>query len=282
MKFIQSIVLCLFSLSLFAQTSFSGVFNKVEGEFKYFGKANWDLFSQHHQEQDSLGFRLIDVEAHKMDGTTLYWGIWKKDTIESQVHLVEGWTGMVKMKRKMYKEGYKLDDVEAYLNDIDHIIYLGVWSKVDEKHKIWKLDSWAGLLKKNEEMEKDYMILIDVEPFMDDDGTQKFLAVYQPGGFFASSHVYTSDDMKAFNLERMKRRKSGYRIVDFESYKVDGKELYLCIYHQGEYEESFRHNLNEASFRAHQKNYLETEGLQLIDIEVFVGEGKWIEIRAVK
>ena len=154
MKLIQSVVLCLFSFSLFGQTAFSGVFDKVEGEFKYYGRANWELFQQHHEEKDSLGYRLIDVESHKIDGNILYWGIWKKDTIASQVHLVEGWTEMVKMKRKMYKEGYKLDDVEAYLNDIDQIVYLGIWAKVDEKHKIWKLDSWAGLLKKNREMEK--------------------------------------------------------------------------------------------------------------------------------
>lgn len=282
MKFIQSIVLCLFAFSLFGQTAFSGVFDKVEGEFKYYGKANWELFTQHHQELDNMGFRLIDVETHKIDGNTLYWGIWQKDTIESQVHLVEGWSGMVKMKRKMYKEGFRLDDVEAYLNDIDQIIYLGIWCKLDEKHKIWKLDSWAGLLQKNEEMEKDYMILVDVEPFLDDDGTQKFLAVYHSEGFFATSHIYSSNDLKDFNLDRMKRGKSGYRIVDFETYKINGKEQYLSIYHQGDYEESLRHNLNEASFKAHQKNYLETDGLQLIDIEIFTGEGKWVEVRAVK
>ena len=237
---------------------------------------------QHHREQDSLGFRLIDVEEHKMDGTSLYWGIWEKDTIASEVHRADGWSEMVKLKRKMYKEGYKLDDVEAYLNDIDHIVYLGVWAKIDEKHKIWKLDSWAGLEKKNKEMAKDYMILVDVEPFMDEDGTRKYLAVFHPGGFFETSHVYTSTDLKEFNLERLKRYKSGYRIIDFESYRVDGKEHYISVYHKGDYEESLRHNLNEASFKAHQKNYLETEGLQLIDIEVFVGEANWVEVQPVK
>ena len=283
MKFFQLYIFCLFCGTLSAQNSFSALFHTSETPFEYLEKASWEEFNAKQKEYASNGYRLIDLEAYT-DQETTFWAIWKKDTTSIVVERIDDWSNMVRMKRKMAKEAYLLDDLEAYTDPSGHLRYLAIWSKIKkpQKHKMWKLDSWAGLKKKNDDMSQDYMILKDVEPFIDVDQKVRFLAVYHPASFLEHSNVFYSSDNKAFYTDRIQRRKSGYRMIDFEAFEVDGKIHYYGVFHSGDFLESLRQSLDLPSLKAHEKHLKEKDGLQIVDLELHGWEGRTLTPEEVK
>ena len=282
MKIFHLLGFCLLTINLIGQDAFSGVFQETETELKYLEAANWEALSSQHKEMDSLGYRLIDLEGFANKDNSEFWAIWQKDTLYSEFHRMEEWVEVVKMKRKMVKLGFILDDIEVVTDQFGDIFFVGVWKKGKEIHKIWKLDSWNGLLKKNKEMARDYMVLVDIEPYIDQSGVFRYLAVYHPGGFFETSHVFTSDDQKAFNVDRLQRRKSGYRMMDFELFSSKGKSSYIGVFHRGTQKEALRQNLKKDNFEEHRQQLKANNSIQLVDIEIHSGEGVFQKLRAEK
>ena len=71
-------------------------------------------------------------------------------------------------------------------------------------------------------------------------------------------------------------------MTDFECFEIDGKIHYFGVFHDLDQGEALRYSLDEPSMKAHTKYYTETEGMQLVDLELHPWKGKTVEVKPVK
>lgn len=266
----KSILLTLFlglSHLVMAQQVFSGVFHQTEAPMVYADKLTEDALEGKVKEWNSQGFRPVDIESKLIDGTRYYWLIGTKSDLKSKLEVITGWGDFVKMKRAMVKDDYVLTDVEAIaLNEIDHH-YVGIWHQGDTKHKIWKLDSMEGVEKKTEEMGEQNYYPVNIEVFQTPAKTPIYLVTYYNGPVTSQTYIFTTNDTKAFNTDLLQRTKSGYRMIKYEHFELDGIPNYISIYRRGDYASKFISNLDRTEFDGLWE-LQEKEGLHLVNVDI--------------
>lgn len=266
----KSILLALFlgfGQLLLAQQIFSGVFHQTEAPMVYADKLTEDALEGKVNEWNKAGFRPIDMESKLIEGTRYYWLIGTKSDLKSQIKRVTGWGDFVKLKRDMVKEDYVLTDLEAYaLNEIDYK-FVGIWHQGDTKHKVWKLDSVEGMEQKTEEMGKDNYYPVNIEVFQTPAKTTIYLVTYYYGPVSSQTHIYATNDPKAFNTDLLQRTKSGYRLIEYQSYDINEVPQFLCIYQRGDYESKLIRDLDRSEFDGLWE-LQEKEGLHLVNVHI--------------
>lgn len=258
----------LLSLPVFSQSVYSGVFQVTEAELVYGEGLSWEAFGIKNDSLSKKGFRLIDLETHNHNKNRSFWGIWTKSDQGTVIKSEFGWANFVKRKRAMAKDSFLMTEVEAYAVSNDEHYYIGVWSKKDNPHKVWKLDSREGLAKKTEEMARQDFFLIDVEAFPTPNKTLIFLALYHKGKVTTPrNYVYNSSDLTTFKTSVLQREKSGFRMIDFERFEEKGQRWYLGVFEKGDYKTTLLNGQESIDFNGRWE-ILEEEGLRLTDIEM--------------
>jgi hypothetical protein len=168
----------------------------------------------------------------------------------------------------MASQGYTLQDIEHYVDKKQTDHFVGLWHPGETTHKVWKFDSWRGLEKKVANHEEENLYMVDLEATRLEDGTFVFLCIFHKGGIGGKTYINRTTDFTEFNLDRLRRRKSGYRMIDFEQYDDNGQTWYTAIYRKGEGRESLRTKLDQELLESTTKELRTVEGLQLIDLEV--------------
>lgn len=262
------LALCLgFSQFLVAQQIFSGVFHQTEAQMVYADKLTENALEGKVKEWNKEGFRPVDIESKMIDGTRYYWLIGTKSDLKSELRMVTGWSEFVKLKRDMVKADYVVADLEAYaLNELDHR-FIGIWHQGDTKHKVWKLDSVEGVEKKTEEMGKDNYYPINIEVYQTPAKTTVYLVTYYYGPVSSQTYIYATNDLKAFNTDLLQRTKSGYRLIEYQSYNIDEQPQFLCIYQRGDYESKLLRDLDRSEFDGLWE-LQEKEGLHLVNVHI--------------
>ena len=268
MKHVLTAVFCLFIMTnLFSQSTISGVFQSSEAERLYRGPLDWEVFKTKNDSMNRAGYRLTDLETRKEETNRKYWGIWIKSDQKSILEPIYGWGNFIKKKRQMAADSFLLMEIEAYAVSNEEHYFIGVWTKKDTKHKVWKLDSREGLAKKTEEMERQDFFVKDVEAFILPNKTVVFLALFHKGKVTTPrNYVYTSNDLKAFKISLLQRNKSGFRIVDFERFEEKGRPWYLGVFEKGDYKTVLL-TRQEADRFNEKWEIMEKEGLKLMDRE---------------
>ncbi len=262
-----SLFFCFIFQVINAQSHFSGVFQATEAEMIHSGALTWESFLSKNDSLNQNGYRLHDLETSKEEEKRYFLGIWIKSVHPSVVESVHGWANFVKKKRAMAAEGYLLSEVEGYSVSNEEHHFLGVWLKDDKTHKVWKLDSREGVIKKTEEMARQDFFLMDVEAFPAPNKTLTFLALYHKGNVTTPrNYVYTSSDIKAFKTSVLQRQKSGFRMVDFEQFDEKGIPWYLGVFEKGDYKTVLL-NAQERSDFYERWDILAEQGVELVDIE---------------
>jgi hypothetical protein len=265
--FIITIVL-ICSLNSFGQSTISGIFQLSEAELIYKEGLNWQSFVNTNDSLARNGYRLTDLETIIEGKKRSFWGIWIKSDQPSVLESVYGWPNFVKKKREMAADSFLLTEVEAYAVSNEEHYYIGVWTKSDVKHKVWKFDSREGLAKKTEEMARQDFFVMDVEAFPTPNKTLIFLALYHKGKVTTPrNYVYTTNDLKAFQTSLMQREKSGFRLFDIERFEEKGQRWYLALFEKGDYKTIRLSSLQPMDFMGRWE-ILEEEGLLLMDIEL--------------
>lgn len=260
--------LVLLSFSLQAQFNYGGIFQKTEIEHQYADGITWKELLKQQAKMDSTGFQLADVELMKDAGANKYWAIWAKTGQHSVLAEVAGWDSLVQKRRDMAKEGFVLTELEGQAGPNNVFLFTGVWTVGKTSHKAWKLDSWEGLVKKNEEMAKDNFYLVDVEAVPFPDGTMPYIALYHVGKQTAQTFLYEAADLTTFNTDRVRRGKSGYRLIDFERFEHGEREYFVGIYQKANFDDSLRAGLDEEGFQKLRTERAKNEGIYLTDIEI--------------
>jgi hypothetical protein len=267
MKSILTALLLGIGHLVMAQQIFSGVFQQTEAQMVYADKLTASALEGKIKEWNNEGFRPTDIESKLIDGERYYWLIGTKSGLKSRIEQVDSWKDFVKLKRDMVKDGYVITDVEAYaLNEIDQH-YIGIWHQGDTKHKIWKLDSVEGIEMKTEEMGKGNYYPVNIEVFQTPAKTTGYLVSYYYGPVSSQTYIFASNDPKEFSTDLLQRTKSGYRLIDYQSYPVNDEINYLCIYQRGDYETKLVRNLDRSEFDGLWEMQ-EKEGLHLVNVHV--------------
>ncbi len=259
----------LLSLSLsHAQTSYSGIFQESDADYKYIENQDWETFSITLESLQEEGFRLIDIETSGIGDERRYWGIFTASEQESTYVNVTGWVNFVKEKRAKAKEGFVLIKVQSYPLSESEFQYIGIWRKGDLTHKVWRLDSAEGLAKKTDEMARDHLYLKSVEVVFSTAGIPHYLAIYHYNPLRNRNYVFITDDARNFGVDWLQRVKSKNRIIDYERYELDGETYYLGVYQPGEYETLTIRDQDKLAFD-NEWERLEKDGMFLVDWEIW-------------
>ncbi len=137
------------------------------------------------------------------------------------------------------------------------------------------MDTWDGVVKKNMEMVQQFLYLRDVEAIQTPKDGIKFVAIYHEGDRERKqrAHMFASTDLEAFNTDQWQRKMSGYHMIDFEIFEIDGKANYLGIYRKSEAEHVLRQNFLAEDFKTHLET-LRKNNFRLVDIEIGKGAGR--------
>ena len=262
----------LLSSRLFAQHSYSGIFHKTSATHIYLYQIPWEELITRNDELVKDSFQLVDLEAVAVGGEVSFWGIWQKTTRKARIERASGWENIIKVKRRMEKEGYTLIDIEGYRGPSGADLFVGVWIPGGKAQKLWNLDSWEGLLKNTARQSQEYFQLVDVEVYIDEWGATNYLAVYHKLAPSERGHLVRSDDAETFYRERTRRRKSGYTMVDFETFDQNGQTFLIGMYKQEAATEKDCNRLDWASFVTYQDQL--DEQYRLVDLEVSTGDGR--------
>ncbi|NUO01104.1 MAG: hypothetical protein HUU01_10875 [Saprospiraceae bacterium] len=259
----------LFTFTVQAQFNYSGIFQKTDIPHEYADNLTWSELQQRHMQMDTAGYQLTDVELAKDNNKiNKYWAIWAKTKQHSVLATVAGWDSLVQKRRDMAKEGFVLTELEGQAGPNNVFLFTGVWTTGKTAHKAWKLDSWAGLVKKNEEMAKDNFFLVDVDATPFPDGTMPYVALYHYGQQPDQTFLFEASDLTTFNTERARRHKSGYRLLDYEQFEHGEREYYVGIYKKGTFDDSLRAGLDEQGFQKLRTERAKNESIYLTDIEI--------------
>jgi len=258
----------LFAFTVQAQFNYSGIFQKTNIAHEYADNVTWSELQQRQMQMDTAGYELTDVELAKDGKANKYWAIWAKTKQHSVLAEVAGWDSLVQKRRDMAKEGLVLTELEGQAGPNNVFLFTGVWTPGKTAHKVWKLDSWAGLVKKNEEMAKDNLYLVDVEAVPFPDGTMPYIALYHYGKQTDQTYLFEASDLTTFNTERARRTKSGYRLLDYEQFEHGEREYYVGIYKKGTFDDSLRASLDEQGFQKLRTERAKSESIWLTDIEI--------------
>lgn len=262
------VLACLLTASTaYSQFTYSGTLHQTEAELSFYEAQSWDSLLITEKKMLEKGYRLMELETAKKGSDRFYWSIWVKSDLGHKMERIDGWKSFIEQKRAKVKEGYVMGEVEGVaLTDNEQQFY-GVWYEGDTKHKVWRLDSREGILKKTQEMAELNFYLVDLDVFETPSNTVQYLALYHYGTNGKRAYIVVENDLKLFNTEILQRTKSGYRMIDFEKYQENDEVFYLAVFRKGDYEAVLLRDMDKDGFYG-RLDMSEQNRFQLIDIEI--------------
>ncbi len=262
------VLACLLATcTTFAQFTYSGVLHQTEAELSFYEAQSWDSLLVTEKRMTALGYRLMELETAKDGAERYYWSLWIKSDLGHKLEKIDGWKSFIEQKRAKVKEGYVMGEVEGIALTENEQQFYGVWYKGDTQHKVWRLDSQEGILKKTQEMAQAHFYLVDLDVFETPSNTVQYLALYHYGPAGKRAYVIVEKDLKRFNTEILQRTKSGYRIIDFEKYQENDETYYVAVFRKGDYEAVLLRDMDKDGFYG-RLDMSEQNRFQMIDIEL--------------
>ncbi len=237
-----------------------------------------DQYHAKWQEYKTKGYRPLDVESYRVNGTQKYAGIWVQNKERY------GWSSKRNLTASQYgtyfqeqrAKGYRVVDIEAYQTS-GGTRYAAIW--VQNKENV----AWAQFRdmsrsayqdKVNEYSRKGY-IVVDFEAYKIGN-SDRYAAIWEKRAGFASQTRTNRTKREFANLWREYRDK-GYRLVDFERYSTAGGTKYGGIWIENN--SRFRYN-KKSELNALIKKYKDDNNLPGISVAI-VKDGKMIYRRGM-
>jgi len=261
------LTLIIFALPVFGQNAYTGIYHKTNSGRKYLRNITWNKLIESQRSFKAKGFQLIDVEArHEGKGKSVrFWAIWQKKSEESKIQSLKGWDAFKEENKALFQKGYKLVDIESYLDKNAERRYLGVYEKGTKPQRTRKYTTYDAFVKGLNSQKSEGYALSEIDFLTTKDKKIQVMAVFHKG---PRNVYFRSKTFKEFNELRKKQAKNGLQLLDFESYKEGTQNWYVAIMQNTGKKASFWHNLNWDSFKAHRTHLGKHRDLYLVDIEV--------------
>ncbi len=173
------------------------------------------------------GYRPVDIESYRKNGTQLFAGIWIKNTANYS------WSSKRNLTKQDYEtyiteqkaEGRKMIDLEMY-ETTNGIRYAAIWVK-NYNNAVWKevhgLDRDDYQTKLNE-LTNDGYLVTQFDSYKDG-STQRYAFLCEKRSGYAYQLRSDRTELEYANIWREYRDK-GYRLIDFECYKTSSGMRY--------------------------------------------------------
>ncbi|WP_105214515.1 serine hydrolase [Pseudoalteromonas sp. T1lg22] len=190
-----------------------------------------EKFGEYFKKKSNQGYRVVDIEVDKVNGKRLYSAIWQHNTdnrkwrsLRDQTHeqFSDTWNSL--------KDNYRLIDQEAYKVG-NSMRYAGVW--VENKENI----KWLSYRNLNEAQFKENFNknkangyrMVDIEAYKNG-GKTAYSAIWVKNSGNTAWAEFRNMSASEYAAKFKSFRDQGYRVLDLESYRLDGKHQYAAIW----------------------------------------------------
>ncbi len=250
-----------------AQYTFTGVFQAHDAEHQFLQVSNWEDLQSSYQKFKNEGFGLVNIEMAGQGPQQSYWTVFAKEQKESILKKTAKWENLLETDKALQIEGMNLVDIEAHRGSNGDLNFIGLWKPGEKKQQIWKLSSWAGVLKLTENMGKQNMFIQDIEVVELPGQKNHYILIFRNGTVNERTYFVVHQNWKTFITDQFRRNKSGYHMKNYLSLSIDGTPTWVGIFEKGNIKEQIKHNLTAASLQSHLEEMKE-KGLSLTYLEV--------------
>jgi len=179
------------------------------------GRPN-DEFYEEAERLRSKGYHCKDFEPFLHNGK-LYWdGVFQKGIAPTKMWRNANKEAFVAKSKEMKEQGYRLYDVETYLNENGKRLWAGIFRKTNDGYSV-RLDRTTEEFAEVRESENaNGKKLIDVEVYLKDNKLF-WSGVFTDGSPNLLNRNYKVDD---FNDLVDQRQNEGYKLIDVEHYQI--------------------------------------------------------------
>lgn len=227
-----------------------------------------DEFSDRFAEYRNAGWIIKDVDAYPGGGGLLYSMIWERNVDN------RGWAEWRNLSNDQYRArweqyrdlGYRPTDVEAYQNGS---LYAGIWEENVEGYGWY---SYRGLTSAgfqdhlDEKSDLGYR-LVDFEAYETGAGI-RYAGIWYENEIGLDWAVRRDLTRDAYQAAIDSFDQQGYRVIDFESYTVNGQQRYAAIWEQNLWSHAYAVRSNRVEVRyANFWRLYRDQGMRIIDFE---------------
>ena len=243
-------------------------------------------FSTKFDELKKQGYKMKDVDAYFHGADLKFSMIWEKNRdgrkwIENRNMSFDSYHNKLESYEQM---GYRLTDVECYLFN-SQLRYAAIWEENIEDIEWQSFDGLTASAYKNlvNQKKSEGYRMIDIEAYQTENGTRYACIWYKN----VDNIIWNAfKDLTRNKYEELVELFSttNFRMVDFESYTVDGSQRFAAIWEKNinNYASQIRSNRSELGYANLWRKYRD-EGYRLIDFESYETPdgikyaGVWIE-----
>ncbi len=238
-------------------------------------------FSKKFKQYKEKGYMMIDIDVYKVGSALRYSMIWRENTEQ------RGWAEFRNMSSETYSKkwkefrdkGYRPHDIESYrINGQQK--YAGIWVQNKEGYS-WsskrnlKASEYGEYFKTQKSKGRR---MIDMEAYQTSGGL-RYSAIWVQNKENISWAQYRDMSRSAYQKKIDDYTKKGYIVVDYETYRSNGKRRYAAIWEKRSgYAYQVRTNRTEKEYANLWREYRD-EGYRLLDFERQGSDyaGVWIE-----
>lgn len=172
------------------------------------------------------------------------------------------WSSFVSSWRQHSEAGYRLTDVETYVEGGDRA-YIGLFRRGGGSYALYLMKGWENFVQKNVTQFEANRRLIDIETFSSE-GDQYYLGVWRGGTGGAT--IIRRDNWDEF-YELVTNQPSSLGLIDVETYFSNGKRWYIAVLKDGVTSDFKVTRYPNWATLLTQKIVMEGQGYRLMDFE---------------
>lgn len=226
---------------------------------------------QFHEEWTTLSeadYQLFDLETYEdASGTRLWDGVFTRDTRAAALWRNFTTADFNTKWNEMSNDGYQLIDVETYEGSSGQRLWAGVFIKNNTRQALFRNFDTQAFHDKWTELAGQNFRLIDIETYLDSDGTRLWAGVWEEGtDTYALFRNYSLQD---FATKRTELTNQGLRLVDIERYEgSNGQELWAGVWRAGTDNAKLNRNWYYCGFLGKDDEW-RAAGFELVDMEMY-------------
>ncbi len=256
---------------LSGQVAFSVIFRQQDEAQESLVGGTWEEFLEHHKQKSAAGFELQDLEPVTVDNQVRFWASWSKTGKLTIVERAKDWPAMIRLKNQKAAAGWVLENLEAYTGPYEENWYIGIWTPGSINHKAIRLTTRAGLEQSTTVLARQFYYLVDIEVVRTPAQDLEFLCLFQRRSPDWRSFLVLTNNEEAFYEQKYQRNRSGYQLIDLETFVQEGEMNLLGLFRRDQAEENCRLFLDWSSLQSYHK-FL-GEDYAIADLEASAGAG---------
>lgn len=195
-----------------------------------------------------------------------YTATWRDQPGSKKQILRKGYstTALAKEREELGRHNFRISDIEAYVED-GQLRWDAVFEYSTQGNMLWRNLSTDAFGAKWREMAGKGFQLTKLEAYTTPNGQLNWAGIFEKGAPAAT--LWRNFDTESFGDKWREMKQKGFRIVDVETYLVNGQRRWAGIWVRGTGQAMFR-NMTEAQLDAKVKS-LPSQGFRILDLEAY-------------